>query len=100
MDSSGIVLPRVPTLLHFHPHRNPYAPIGAHASHGERIRLRQLSLLPLARALERLHGLRLVDMDHGVELLGERRVEVVREALGLGPVDDADRALEPAAGEA
>jgi hypothetical protein len=35
-------------------------------------------------------------MNDRVELVGEPGVEVMREALGLGPVDDTDRTLEPA----
>src|SRR5437870_4944523 len=34
-------------------------------------------------------------MDHGVELIGEARLEVMREPLRLGPVDHPDRTLEP-----
>ena len=41
--------------------------------------------------------MRLVDVDHRVELVGEPGIEVVRDAFGLGPVDDADRALQPPA---
>ena len=41
------------------------------------------------------HGLRLVEPDPGVELVGERRLGVMTPALGLGAVDDADEALEP-----
>src|ERR671918_1180865 len=99
MDSSGIFLPRVPTLLHFLPLRNPCAPNGRRVSDSPGVRVRQLSLLPLARALERLDGVCLVDVDHGVELLRESRVEVVRDALGLGPVDDPDRPLRPPTAE-
>jgi hypothetical protein len=33
-------------------------------------------------------------VDQRVELLGQPREEVVALAFGLGPVDDADRALE------
>ena len=39
--------------------------------------------------------MRVVEVDHGVELVGESRLEVVAVALGLGAVDHADRALEP-----
>jgi hypothetical protein len=35
-------------------------------------------------------AVRLVDVDDHVELVGDARVEVVRDALGLGTVDDAD----------
>ena len=42
--------------------------------------------------------MRLVDVDDGVELVRDPGVEVVRDALGLGPVDDTDRPFEPAAG--
>src|SRR5215218_6490133 len=56
---------------------------------------RLVSRLPVRLPFERLDGRRLVEVEHGVELLGELRVEVVAQALGLGPVDDADGALEP-----
>ena len=39
--------------------------------------------------------MRAVEVDDRVELVGEPGVEVVALALGLGPVDHADRALEP-----
>src|ERR687898_2770020 len=64
-------------------------------SDGERVGLGQLAALPFARCLEGLERPRLVDMDDGIELIGEPGLEVVREAVRLGPVDDPDRALEP-----
>src|SRR6266513_1225347 len=45
-------------------------------------------------ALERLDRARLVDVQHGVELIGEPRVEVVASALGFRKVNDSDRALQ------
>src|SRR5437667_5476362 len=45
-------------------------------------------------ALERLDRPRLVEVQHGVELIGEPRVEVVARALGFGKINDSDRALE------
>src|ERR1044071_458110 len=55
-----------------------------------RIRFGRLAGLPVCAAFERLDRRRLVEMQHGVELLGEARVEVVAQPLGLGAVDDAD----------
>src|SRR5438128_12497212 len=49
---------------------------------------------PDLRTLERFHGAGAVDVDDGVELGGEPRLEVVRVPLRLRPVDDADGALE------
>src|SRR3954470_1003973 len=49
---------------------------------------------PDLRTLERLHGARAVDVDDGVELGGESRLEVVRVPLRLRPVDDADGPLQ------
>src|SRR3712207_7651054 len=43
-------------------------------------------------ALERHQRARPIDVDDGVELLRQPGREVVAGALGLGPVDDADRA--------
>src|SRR5688500_11026784 len=43
--------------------------------------------------------MRLVDVDHRVELVGEPGVGVVRCACGLGSVYDADRALQPPAAQ-
>src|SRR5437879_9836791 len=50
--------------------------------------------IPLGGTLERLDGARLVEMKNGVELVGKSGFEVVTEALGFGPVNDADGALE------
>jgi len=44
-------------------------------SHSERIRLRHLARFPHSRSLQRLHGFRLVEMQHGIELLGQTRPE-------------------------
>src|SRR4051812_856835 len=67
------------------------------SSNAPRIGVGKLARLPPARALQRLERMRLVDVYDGVELVGDPRVEVVRDALGLGAGDDADRALKPAA---
>ncbi len=40
------------------------------------------------------HGVRLFEPDIGVEPVGEDRLEIMAEKLGVGPVDDADRPLE------
>src|SRR6266540_6636081 len=45
-------------------------------------------------ALEWLHGARFVEMQHGIELIGQPRMEVVAHPFGLRPVDDANRPLE------
>src|SRR5438105_94233 len=45
-------------------------------------------------ALEGLDGPRFVEVQHGVELIGQSRMEVMAHALGFRPVDDADRPLE------
>jgi hypothetical protein len=63
--------------------------------HRDRIRLRRVATLPAGRALQRLDGARLVDVDHRVELVGQSRPEVVADALGLRPVDHADCPLQP-----
>ncbi len=51
------------------------------------------------RRVEGLHGGGLVEVDHGVELVGDLRVEVVTHPLGARAVDHPDRALEPRRGE-
>src|SRR2546423_15612626 len=60
-----------------------------------RVSLRRLARLPEGVAFERLDGGRLVEVYNCVELLGELRVEVVAQPLGLRSVDDADGAFEP-----
>src|SRR5256714_3089134 len=59
-----------------------------------RVSLRRLARLPEGVAFERLDGSRLVEVYNCVELLGELRVEVVAQPLGLRSVDDADGALQ------
>src|SRR4051812_19949147 len=59
-----------------------------------RVGLGEAARLSLAARLERLHRGRFVDVGDEVELRGDAGVEVVRDALGLRPVDHADRALE------
>src|SRR4051812_17982383 len=67
---------------------------GARTSHPCRIRLRQLAAVPDRLALQRLQGVRFIEVNEGVELLGQPGLEVVAPALGLGAVDDADCAFE------
>ena len=50
--------------------------------------------MPARAPLERLHGVRPVDVHHGVELTGDVGVEPVALTLGLGSIDDAHGALE------
>src|SRR4051812_8396811 len=66
-------------------------PVYLHPS-GER--LRRLFRRP-GGALQRHQGAGLVEMDHGVELVGHVGLEVMALALGLRAVDHADRALQP-----
>src|SRR5687768_12992890 len=44
--------------------------------------------------VDRLHGGRAVDVQHGIELPGQDGVEVVTESLCFWLVNDADRALQ------
>src|SRR5439155_6202776 len=64
-----------------------------------RVRLGNLAGFPLARSLERLEGTSFVDVDHRVELLGKRCLEVVAQPLTLRQIDHADRAFEQASVE-
>jgi len=59
-----------------------------------RVGLGDFALHPQRRPLERFDGPRAVDVDHGVELFGELRLEVVALTLRLRFVDDTDRPLE------
>ena len=45
-------------------------------------------------ALERGYGRRLIDVDHGIKLIGDPRLEVVRCPLGLRAIYDPHRAFE------
>src|SRR5438067_7103296 len=56
--------------------------------------LGRLAGFPLGRALERLNGARLVEVDHGVELIPQPGLEVVADAFGLRSIDDAYRPLQ------
>src|SRR3979411_1212061 len=67
---------------------------GCVRSHSEREGFRWLAPFPLRGGLERPHGPRLVRVHHDVELVGQPRPEIVTPTLGLGQVDDSDRALE------
>src|SRR5687768_963970 len=49
--------------------------------------------------VDRLHGGRAVDVQHGVELPGQDGMEVVTESLRFWLVDDADCALQARFGE-
>src|SRR5438552_856771 len=66
----------------------------------ERIGLRHLARVPPRGALEGLDGARLVEVQHGVELLGQPRAEVVARALGVRTIDHADGPLEAGAAQA
>jgi hypothetical protein len=46
-------------------------------------------------ALQRLEGASFVEVDHGVELVGNPRAEVVALPLGLRSVDDVDGPFQP-----
>src|SRR5439155_17865276 len=59
-----------------------------------RVCLPGFACIPLGRPLERLDGARLVEMHHSVELIRQSGLEVMAPALGFGPVDDADGALQ------
>ena len=48
---------------------------------------------------QRRHGPGFIEPDEGVVLTGKRRSAVVAPAFGLGPIDDADVALEPRLGQ-
>src|SRR5689334_20972768 len=63
--------------------------------HAGGIRLRHLASLPTGRALEWLDRTCLVEVDDCIELRGQPRAQVMAHALGVGSIDDADRALEP-----
>src|SRR5262245_29845470 len=84
-------MPRSPCSL-----SRPSAPprTGVPALDGKRKGLWRLAAFPSGRAFQRFERARLVEVDHRVELVGEPGVEVVTQPLRLGPVDDADRALE------
>src|SRR5437763_7513008 len=59
-------------------------------------RFRRLHLIPFRLALERLHAARFVKMNDRIELLGEIGIEVVALPFRLRPINDANRAFEPA----
>ena len=50
--------------------------------------------MPRFRLLQRLDRAGLVEVKNGVELSREIRLEVMADALGLGPVDHSDGSLE------
>src|SRR2546423_1813851 len=61
----------------------------------EGIRLRQFARIPDARTFERLQRACFIQVNDDVELLRQTGFEIMAQTLGLGPVNDADRALEP-----
>src|SRR5947209_127551 len=67
---------------------------GLERSNAGRVGLGRFFRDPAAAALERLEGMRFVQMDHRVELPHQLRMEVMALALGFRKVDDADRALQ------
>src|SRR6202022_627892 len=69
---------------------------GASRLHREREGLRHLSRFPFRRGFERFDCPRLIEMEHGVELVRQTRPEVVALALGVRTVNTADPPLEPA----
>src|SRR5205085_10059858 len=50
----------------------------------------RLARLPQCVPLQRLYGVRLIQVDHCSKLFGQARVEVVALPLGLRQIDDAD----------
>ncbi len=56
--------------------------------------LRWLALVPQGGSFERLEGPCAVEMDHGVELLGQTSAEIVGLTLRFGPVGHPDRPLQ------
>jgi hypothetical protein len=57
-------------------------------------RLRHLARLPCGGVLERFDRPRLIEVEHGIELVRQPCQEVVAQALGFGTVDDPDGPLE------
>src|SRR5438046_5750561 len=57
--------------------------------------LRRLGAAPFGIALQRLDRACFVEVEKGVELQRQLRMEVAALALGVRAVDHADRALEP-----
>jgi hypothetical protein len=57
-----------------------------------RVRLRQICFV-VSPGLQRLQRVRLVDVQYHVELLWQSGLEVVADALGIGPIDHANRAF-------
>jgi len=72
---------------------------GQTASNGVGVRLRDLAPVPGGRPLERLDRSGLVDVDDGIELVGETRSEVVVLPLGVRALDDADGPLQASRAE-
>src|SRR5438045_599924 len=64
------------------------------ASETRRVRLLQLARLPGRYPLQRLDGRGHVEVDHGVELLGQPGVEVMAEPFRLGQVNDPNGPLQ------
>src|SRR5262249_56656460 len=61
---------------------------------GRRIRLRRFALLPAGRALQRLDGAGLFDVEDRVELLPEAGGGIVAQTLRLPGGDDPHRPLQ------
>ena len=57
-------------------------------------RFRRLRRPPQVANLERFERMRAVDVDDGVELIGDYGIEVVTLPLVLRPIDDADRPFQ------
>src|SRR5688572_4607083 len=60
-----------------------------------RISFGQFTAVPRAGPLERLEGTCFIEMNDRVELVRQASLEIMAQSLRLGPVDDADGALEP-----
>src|SRR5215211_4797474 len=77
------------------PSFNPDRPLRrAESAEVRGINLEQFTARPGWRGLNRNKRTRLVDVNNGVKLRGDVRLEIVAPALGFRPVNDADRPLE------
>src|SRR3954463_7707587 len=63
-------------------------------SHARRIGLGQVGLIARP-AFQRLQRRSFVDVEHGIELVGQTGAKIMARALGLRTIDDADGALQP-----
>src|SRR5215207_1827527 len=64
-------------------------------SNSKRICLRHLACLPFGIDCQRLDGAGLIEMQNCVELLRQRRIEIMAQTFGCRPVDHSDRTFEP-----